>query len=105
MSNFDEYLKEEMKKRDKAEASGYAKGMIASAALVILASLISGSFFNNPLGMLTLSVCAAFGSLPSYWLFGAALGVKSDAPTWWHLPASVIGMGIVGMMLGNIFGG
>ncbi|MGC6411816.1 MAG: hypothetical protein ACON4F_03180 [Candidatus Puniceispirillaceae bacterium] len=103
MNDFNEYLREKKRNRDKAEINGYAKGMLASAAIVIVASLVSGAFSNNPLGMLLISVCAAFGSLPSYWLFCAIFSMQSDEPTWWHLPVSMVGMGVVGSMLGNIF--
>lgn len=104
MSDFDKYLKEEKKKRDRAEINGYAKGMVASAILVVLASFVTGAFSDNPLSILIISICAAFVCLPCYWMFGALLRLDSNEPVWWHLPAALMGMVIVATMLGNIFG-
>ena len=104
MRDFDGYYREK-KKQEKAETNAYIKGMLASSILFILVSLVSGAFSDNTPLILVMSVCVAFGSLPSYWLFAAALDLRADKTVWWHLPMSAIAAGIVSLMLANIFSG
>ena len=106
MSDFDEYFKEQKKKRLKAENLGYVKGMVASAILSILVGLVSGALSDNPLGLLIMGVCAAVGSVPAYWMLTPLWDPSSyEPPVWWHLPASLIVFAIAGKILETIFRG
>jgi len=68
--------------------------------------LISGVLSNNPFGVLVISVCAAVGSVPAYWMLGPLWGPsREEPPVWWHFPASLIVFAIAGKILETIFRG
>lgn len=102
MSNISEWLRESKRKKDKQELMSYAVGMFASAVLVIAASIFTGAFGKQPIGVLLVSIPAAFLSMLSYWLVQIIFRLNVKEPIWWHFPLSLIVVSVAAMIVGNL---
>ena len=103
MSDISEWLRESKRKSDKQEMMSYAGGMLASALLIIVASIFTGAFGKQPIVVLLVSIPPAFLSMISYWLVQIIFRLDVKEPIWWHFPVSLIVVSLVAVIVGNLF--